>query len=111
MSEFFIMLSLVVLLVGLAAHGLMSPEMTASCLVGLVILLAIGRATHTGLAGMVLRVGTPVLSIMALALYYGDGSRETVVHVVAELGSLGLVLFGIYLIVSGPFRRQGGRKK
>mgnify|MGYP001610986890 CR=1 FL=1 len=105
MSSFFIILSLVALLVGLAAHGLISPEMAAVCLIGLVILLAIGRAMGTGLAGTVLRVGIPVLSILALALYYGDGSQQAAVNIVAQLCTLGLMLFGVYIMVTGPFRR------
>ncbi|MFO7906576.1 MAG: hypothetical protein R6U98_28225, partial [Pirellulaceae bacterium] len=95
MSAFFIILSLVALLVGLTAHGLISPEMTAGCLVGLVVLLALGRAMGTELAGTVLRVGIPVLSIIALALYYGGGSREDAVNIVAQLCVLGIVLFGL----------------
>ncbi len=105
MSNFFIILSLVALLVGLAAHGLMSPDQAAGALVVLAILLAIGRAMGTGLAGTVFRVGIPVLSIIALALYYGGGGREAAVNIVAQLCALGLVVFGIYLMVSGPFRR------
>jgi hypothetical protein len=105
MSSFFIILSLVALLVGLAAHGLMSPEQAAGALVVLAILLAIGRAMGTGLAGTVLRVGIPILSIIALALYYGGGSQQAAVNIVAQLCTLGLVVFGIYLMVSGPFRR------
>jgi 4-amino-4-deoxy-L-arabinose transferase-like glycosyltransferase len=105
MSNFFIILSLVALLVGLAAHGLMSPDQAAGALVVLAILLAIGRAMGTGLAGTVLRVGIPILSIIALALYYGGGSREAAVNIVAQLCTLGLVVFGIYLMVFGPFRR------
>ena len=105
MSAFFIILSLVALLVGLAAHGLISPEITVGCLVGLVILLALGRAMGTGLASTVLRVGIPVLSITALALYYGGGSREAAVNIVAQLCTLGIMLFGLYIMVSGPFRR------
>ncbi len=105
MSAFFIILSMVALLVGLAARGLMSPEMAAECLVGLVILLAIGRAMGTGLAGTTLRVGIPVLSILALALYYGGGSRQAAVNIVAQLCTIGLMLFGLYIMVSGPFRR------
>ena len=106
MSAFFVILSLVALLVGLAAHGLMSPEMAAECLIGLVILLAIGRGMGSGLAGTVLRVGIPVLSILALALYYGGGSKQGAVNIVAQLCTIGLVLFGIYLMVSGPFRSR-----
>jgi hypothetical protein len=105
MSTFFVILSLVALLVGLAAHGFMSPDMTAECLVGLVILLAIGRAMGTGLAGTVLRVGVPVVSIIVLALYYGGGSQQAAVNIVGQLCTLGLVLFGIFLMVSGPFRQ------
>lgn len=105
MTNFFIILSLVALLVGLAAHGLMSPDTTTGFLVALVILLAIGRAMGTGLAGTVFRVGIPVLSIIGLALRYGDGSRESVISIVAGLCTLGLMLFGIYIMISGPFRR------
>ena len=105
MRAFFIILSLVPLLVGLAARGLMSPEMTVECLVGLVILLAIGRAMGTGLVGTVLRVGISVLSILAFASYYGGGSQQAVVNIIAQLCTIGLMLFGIYIMVSGPFRR------
>lgn len=104
MSAFFVILSLVALLVGLAARGLMSPETTAEFLVGLVILLAIGRAMGTGLAGAVFRVGLPILSIIGLALYYGGGSRQAAVNNVATLCTLAITLYAIYIIVSGPFR-------
>jgi hypothetical protein len=50
-------------------------------------------------------VGIPILSIIALALYYGGGSQQAAVNIVAHLCTLGLVVFGIYLMVSGPFRR------
>jgi len=105
MSNFFIILSLVACLVGLAAHGLMSPEMTSECLVGLVILLAIGQAMGTGLAGTVLRVGIPVVSVIALALYYGGGSKQAAVGIAGQLCTLALMVFGLYIMVSGPFRR------
>jgi hypothetical protein len=105
MSNFFIILSLVALLVGLTAHGLMSPTQAAETLVVLAILLAIGRAMGTGLAGTLLRVGLPVLSIIALALYYGGGSQQAAISIVAQLCTLGLMVFGIYVMVSGPFRK------
>lgn len=105
MSNFFIILSLVALMVGLAARGLMSPEQAAEALFVLAILLAIGRAMGTGLAGTVLRAGIPVLSILGLALYYGAGSREAVVNILAQLCTLGVMVFGIYVMVSGPFRK------
>jgi len=105
MSTFFIILSLVALLVGLTAHGLMSTDQAAVALVVLAILLAIGRGMGTGLAGTVFRVGLPILSIIALGLYYGGGSGAGAVNIIAQLCTLGLVVFGIYLMVSGPFRR------
>ena len=105
MTNFFLILSIVAVLVGLAAHGLMSPSLTVGCMVALVVLLALGKAMGTGLAGTVLRVGIPVVSIIALALYYGGGSKQAAVNIAAQLCTLGLVLFGMYLMVSGPFRK------
>lgn len=105
MSNFFIILSLVALLGGLTAHGLMSTDQAAVALVILAILLAIGRGMGTGLAGTVFRVGLPILSIIALGLCYGDGTREGAANIIAAVCTLGFVVFGIYLMVSGPFRR------
>ncbi len=105
MNAFLTILSLVALLVGLAAGGLMTAETTAGMLVALVVLLALGRTMGTGLGAAVFWVGVPLLSIMALAVHHSGGSRDAAVAIVAQLGVLGLTLFGLYLIVSAPFRR------
>ena len=84
------------------AHGQMTPETAALCLLGLVIVMAVGRSMGSGLIGTTFRVGIPVLSIAALALRYADNEREAV-DVVLQLCSLGLLVFGIYLMVSGLF--------
>ena len=105
MNAFLTILSLVALLVGLAAGGLMTAETTAGMLVALAVLLALGRTMGTGLGSTGFWVGLPLLSIMALAVHHSGGSRDAAVPIVAQLGVLGLTLFGLYLIVSAPFRR------
>ncbi len=105
MNAFLTILSLVALLIGLAASGLMTAETTAGMLVALVILLALGQAIGTGLAGAVFWVALPLLSVVTLAVHYSGGDRNAVIAIVAQLGVLGLTLFGIYLCVSVPFRR------
>jgi hypothetical protein len=103
--DFLTIITILVWLVGLAAHGFISPETTALCLVVLVVLIAIGRAAHIGLVRTVFRIGLPVVSVVAFATYYGGGNRQTAVDIVAQLCMIGLILFGMYFIVSGPFRR------
>ena len=105
MNALLTILSLVALLIGLAATGLMTAEMTAGMLVALVILLALVRNIGSGLGAAVFWVGLPLLSIVALAVHHSGGSRDAAVAIVAQLGVLGLTLFGLYLIVSAPFRR------
>ncbi len=92
-------------LLGLAAHGFISPQTTALCLVVLVILIAIGRAAQMGLVRTVFRIGLPVLSVLALATYYGGGDQRALVSVIAGICTLGIMLFGLYIMVLGPFRR------
>jgi hypothetical protein len=96
---------LVAVFVSLAAHGVLTPEATANCLVGLVAMLAIGWAMGTGLIGSIIRIGIPIISVLAVAQYYGGGNGDAAVKIVAQLCELGLVLFGIFILVTGPFRR------
>lgn len=103
--DFLTIITILVWLIGLAAHGLISPETTALCLVVLVVLVAIGRAAHMGLVRTVFRIGLPVVSVLALAMYYGGGDRQSAIGIVASVCTIGLMLFGLYLMVSGPFRR------
>jgi len=52
------------------AHGGISPQVTALCMVISVIFVAIGRAAHMELVRTVFRIGLSVLSVLALATYY-----------------------------------------
>ena len=76
MTAFLTILSLIAVLVGLAAGGLMTAETTAGLLVAVVILLALGRTIGTGLGAAVFWVGLPLLSIVALAVHHSGGSRD-----------------------------------
>jgi len=103
--DFLTIVSILAWLVGLAAHGGMSPQATALCLVILVIFVAIGRAAHMGLVRTVFRIGLPVLSVLALATYYGGGDQRATTAIIAQLCTIGIMLFGLYIMVSAPFRR------
>lgn len=105
MNAFLTILSMVALLVSLAASGLITAEASAGMLIALVVLLALGRTMGTGLAAAVFRVGLPLLSAIALAVHYSGGNRDAAITIFAQLGLLGLTLFGLYLCVSAPFRR------
>lgn len=102
---FFTILGLVAVCVALAAHGVLSPERAAECLLVLVLMLAIGRAMGTGLIGSIVRVGIPVVSVLAVAQYFSFGDHAAAVEIAAQLVAIGLLLFGIFVMVAGPFRR------
>jgi hypothetical protein len=102
--DFFTIVGILAWIIGLTARGFVSPEMAVWSLLGLVILLAIGRVTNRGLVSTAFRVGLPVLSVMALATYYGDGSSQSTIAIVSHLAVLAIILFALYLMVSAPFR-------
>ena len=58
-----------------------------------------------GLVRTVFRIGLPVVSVMALAAYYGQGDERATAAIIANIGLLGVMLFGLYIMVSGLFRR------
>lgn len=105
MSDLLTIIGLVALLIGLAASGLMSAEAAGAFLVVLVILLAIGRATDSGPVSTIFRVGISVLSVLALGLHYGGGSAEALVVIIAQVCTIGALLFVIFSIVSKVLRR------
>ncbi len=103
--DFLTIVSILAWMLGLAAHGGISPQATALCLVVLVVLVAIGRAAHMGLVRTVFRIGLPILSVLALATYYGGGDQRATMGLIGSILVLGIMLFGLYVMVSGPFRR------
>jgi hypothetical protein len=103
MSPFLTILSMLGLLVGLAARGDISPQMAGAWLAVLVISMGIGRAMGDGLIGTFFRVGIPVLSIVVLVLRL-TGTEAAAINLIAQLCSLAMMLFAIYLMTSRMFR-------
>ena len=107
-------LSILVWLLGLGMAGYMSPTTIAVTMVLLVIAVALGRrfgarekagAAQAGCITQTFRVGVPIASLLTFCAIYGQGSLRGFTSVLLGLAQLCILLFGIYVMVRGPWWR------
>lgn len=104
--DILVLLTVVIWLLKLALAGYLTAEQTALFLVGFVALLAISRSLRIGIGRLIFRVGMPIASLLVFAITYGQGQMDQVVSILASLLTLVIVLFGIYVMISGPFKKK-----
>lgn len=102
--DLFLIASIMVWIVGLAAQGSIGAGFAGLALVMLVAGIAIGRATRRGGAssagctGLAFRVFLPIASILTFAATYGQGELTPVLQ---PLGVLFIMLLGLYVMFAG----------
>lgn len=104
--DILVLLSVVIWLLKFALAGYLTAEQTALFLVGFAALLAISRASKIGIARLIFRVGLPIASLLTFAVLYGHGQREQAISIIGSVLALLVALFGIYIMISGPFRKK-----
>ena len=101
--------SVVVWLLRLGLVGALSAEQVALAMLGLVVLLAIGRARGMSLGRLVFRVGIPVASIATLIVWESGGDSSRAVQLLTQFLTLLVILAGVYFLFYGVF--IGGSRK
>jgi hypothetical protein len=108
-GTFFDMLTIVSVLAFLlsqAARGNISADLVAVALVILVVLVAFARAARMSLPRLVFRIALPVLAVWGLVSQYDGGDPRVRTQILASLGTILIMLLGLYVMVSGPFQRR-----
>jgi hypothetical protein len=100
------MVSLVALIIGLAAGGTMSADQAAGALVILAVLVAISRAARMSVPRLVFRIALPILAVWALLFKYGGLDPRANAQILSSLGTIVVLLFAVYVMVYMPFRRH-----
>jgi len=109
MGTFFDILTIVSVMafvLSMAARGFIGPEMAAVALVVLVVLIAMARAAGMSLTRLVFRIALPLLSVWGLIVQYGGSDPRAAVALVGQLLTLVIMLFGLYIMFSFPFRKR-----
>jgi hypothetical protein len=104
--DFLLLISVVVWMLRLALQGYLTVEQTAIFLVVFVILVALARGLRIRLARLILRVGLPVAALFTFAIFYGQGQRDQMTVILGYVLTLVIVLLGIYVMISGPFKKK-----
>ncbi len=111
MYQVLVIVSIAVWIFGAAGKGALSPMTGALLLIALVALAAFGKAQGWGLIGTIFRVGMPIGSLLTFAIWQGQGSYQAIGEIVFGLLMLALVLYGIYFMIRGAFRKPGRPRK
>jgi hypothetical protein len=109
MGTFFDILTIISVLafvLSMAARGQIGPEMAAVALVVLVVLIAMARAGGMSLTRLIFRIALPLLSIWGLIVQYGGSDPRATAALVGQLLTLVIMLFGLYIMFSFPFRKR-----
>jgi hypothetical protein len=104
--DMLVLLSAAVWLLKLAVEGYITAEQTAIFLFGFVVLLAVSRALKIGMGRLIFRIGIPIASLWAFAVTYGQGQMGQSLSILGSVLTLLVVLFGLYIMISGPFRKS-----
>jgi hypothetical protein len=99
-------LSVTAWLLALAAEKRISADQAAGALVVLVVLVAISRAARMSLPRLIFRIAMPLLAIGGLVYQYGGNDSRAQAQILTSLGTLLVMLFGLYLMIYMPFRRR-----
>jgi hypothetical protein len=104
--DILILLTVLIWLLKFALAGYLTAEQTALFLLGFIVLLAVSRALKIGSGRLIFRVGIPIAALLAFAVTYGEGQMDQVMSILGSVFTLLLVLFGIYIMLVGPFRKK-----
>ena len=107
--DFVWIISIALLVLTLGAQGLIDPQTAALAAVALVIFLALGRVFGGDIGHAVrwaFRYFLPIAAIAGFIIVYGRGAGEDTAAVLGGVATVVIVLFGLYIMVSGPFRNR-----
>ena len=111
MYQVLVIVAIAVWIFGAADKGALSTTTGGLLLIALVALAAFGKAQGWGLIGTVFRIGMPIASLLTFAIWKGQGNSQAIAEIVFGLLMLAVVLYGIYRIIGGVFRRPGRPRK
>lgn len=101
--------SVTLLVLGLAAQGLVPTWLAALAIAGLAMLRALGRGRGGGLGRLVRRTFAIALVLTSLGIFlvsYGQGDPAAMRDLLLVLGVLAVVVFGLYVMVRGISSRK-----
>jgi len=104
--DFFVIVSLAALVLGLVFREELPPEFGAVALALLVILRAFGRARGGGLSRAVrttFTIGLPLTALLLFITSQGQGDPEKMVLIAGSVGALLLMLLALYIMIRGLF--------
>lgn len=104
-----LLLTLVLWVIRAGSAGSISAEHALLALVGLAVLVAIGRAMRMGIVRLVLRVGLPIATLAAYVVWESQGDPGAMIGILGGISLLLIVLLGIYLMVKGVLGRRTRR--
>ena len=103
------LVSISVFVMGSLMRGHISVGLAAFVLIGFVLFRAGTRALGGGM-GRAIRwsfsVGLPLASLGMFAAAHGRGNAGETAAILAGMATLVIVLFGLYLMLRGPFARR-----
>jgi hypothetical protein len=97
-----VILTITLLILGPTTRGLLDASTAGLTIVGLVVLLAVGRRIGSGLVRLAFRVALPIASAALFVLMNG---QQALFSLIAPLAVLLFVLFGIYVMFRGSVPR------
>ena len=103
--DMLLLLTAVIWLVKLTVEGLLTTDQSTFFLVSILVLVAISRIMKVGVARLIFRLGIPVCSLLIFASTYSNGHMDQMLDIMGAVFTLLVVLFGIYIMIVGPFRR------
>ena len=101
--DFLFIVTLAIWIVGLSVAGRLSQGGAAFALFALVLLVGAARAAKIGIVRLVFRIAVPVASVAAFVVWYGEGDPRAMGALLGAIGTLVVVLFGLYLMIRGVF--------
>jgi hypothetical protein len=102
------LVSVSVFVVGAVLKGYIPTGLAIYVLLAFLLFRVLGRAMGGGMNRAIrwaFHVGLPLASLAMFAVTFGNGDPRQVTAVLTGMGSLVLVLFGLYVMLRGPFTR------
>lgn len=108
--DLLLILSLTLWLLKLGMGGYLSAEFIGVILIALVFFIALARRTKMGLVRLAFRVGVPLASLAAFAVWHGQGDPAAMTAILGTVGVIVIILFGYYVMFGGLRGRSGRRR-
>ena len=101
--DMLVLLSVTVTVLKFALNGTITAEQAGLILVAAALIVAVARIAKISICRLLYRIVLPVGSLVIFARSFGEGNMYPVIMMVLLLL---MMLFGVYIMIAGAFKKK-----